>query len=95
MTQRKKYSADFKAKVAIEALKAQRTCNEIASDFEVHPMQVTEWKRKAVDGLPLVFANKRTRDDADKDVLVARLYQEVGQLTVERDWLKKKSGRVR
>jgi putative transposase len=58
-------------------------------------MQVTEWKRKAVDGLPLVFATRRTREEADKDALVARLYQEVGQLKVELAWVKKKSGRVR
>jgi len=92
---RKRYSAEFKAKIATEALKGHKTCNEIASEHGLHPVQVSQWKKQALDGLTEVFGNGATRKDTEKDVLIERLYQEVGQLKVELDWLKKKSGRLR
>ena len=93
-TLRTRHSAEFKAKVALEAIREQRTTNEIASAHGIHPSQLAQWKRKAVEGLPLVFSDKRVRDDKDEEALRERLYQQIGQLKVELDWLKKKSGMV-
>jgi transposase-like protein len=90
--QRKSYTAAFKAKVALEAIKGQRTTNEIASAYEVHPNQVTQWKKQAVSQLSEIFSNGRTRADAAEEDLRNQLYQQIGQLKVELDWLKKKSG---
>ena len=90
--QRKTYTTVFKVKIAIEAIKGQRTVNEIASHYGVHPNQVMQWKKQAVESLPEVFSNKRERNAADDDALKAQLYQQIGQLKVELDWLKKKAG---
>jgi putative transposase len=90
-SRRKHYSADFKAKVALEALKGQQTINEIAAKFQVHPNQVTQWKKHMLDALPAIFSDRCGRDDKDREQLEATLYQQIGQLQVELDWLKKKS----
>ena len=92
MRKRKSYTAAFKAKVALEAIKGQRTINEIASAYEVHPNQVTQWKKQAVSQLDEIFSNGRVRADAAEEELRNQLYQQIGQLKVELDWLKKKSG---
>lgn len=94
-TQRKTYSADFKAKAALEALKGQRLVNEIASELGVHPVQLSQWKKQAVDGLPEIFASPRRKATGEAEALQARLFQEIGQLKVELDWVKKKCGRSR
>ncbi|NUQ01874.1 MAG: transposase [Armatimonadetes bacterium] len=91
-TQRRRFSAEFKAKVAVEAIKGQRTVNEIASHYGVHPSQIAEWKKQALAGMPDVFATRRSRAEADAEALTAQLYQQIGQLKVELDWLIKKSG---
>jgi transposase-like protein len=92
---RKQYSADQKAKIALTAIKGQQTVNEIAGDFGVHPTQVSHWKKQLLDEAPQVFASGRDRKSEDADALAARLYQEIGQLKMELDWLKKKSGHER
>lgn len=92
---RKQYSAEQKAKIALTAIKGQQTLNEIAGDFGVHPTQVAQWKRHLLDEAPQVFASARDRQTEEAEALVARLYQEIGQLKVELDWLKKKSGHER
>lgn len=94
---RRKHTAEFKAKVALEALKERRTVNEIGAEHEVHPVQVSQWKKAAAEGLAHVFANpaSASRAEAAREALIARLYQEVGQLKVELDWLQKKVGRAR
>jgi putative transposase len=89
---RKRYSAEFKAKAALEAIKGQRLCNEIASDLGVHPTMLAQWKKQAADGLPEVFATGRSGTERSQEELVERLYQQIGQLKVELDWLKKKCG---
>ena len=90
--QQRQYSADWKAKVALEAIKGQRTVQEIASHYEVHPTLVTHWKKQLLEGAAEIFANgKRAAADADEE-LKAELYQQIGKLQVEVDWLKKKSG---
>jgi transposase-like protein len=90
--QRRKFGADFKARVVLEAIKGQRTVQEIASHYGVHPNQVTTWKRQAIEQLPEVFADHRLRGNESDEVLKAALYQQIGQLQMELDWLKKKSG---
>ena len=92
MKQRNNYSADFKAKVAIAAIKGDNTVNEIASTFGIHPNQVTTWKKQALGIIPDAFSSRLARSAADDENLKARLYQEIGQLKVELDWLKKKVG---
>ncbi len=89
---RKSYSGEFKAKVAVEAIRSVKTVNEIASRFSVHPNQVTTWKKQALAELPQIFSNGRARAEKADEELKAALYQEIGQLKVELDWLKKKSG---
>lgn len=89
---RKIHSADFKTRVALEAIRGHKTVNEIASKFSVHPNQVSQWKKLVLDGLPLILSDKRARADKDVEQLIAQLYQQIGQLKVELDWLKKKSG---
>jgi transposase-like protein len=90
--QRRQYSADWKAKVALEAIKGQRTVQEIASHYEVHPTLVTHWKKQLLEGAAEIFSNgKRVAADTEEE-LKAELYQQIGKLQVEVDWLKKKSG---
>lgn len=90
--QRNHYSADFKAKVALAAIKGQQTINEIASRYSIHPNLVLQWKKQALEALPDTFSNRRARAAHDEEALKARLYQQIGQLKVELDWLKKKVG---
>ena|SRR3712207_6446599 len=87
--QRKQYSAELKAKVALEAIKCQRTVNEIALSYGVHPNMVLKWKQHAVQQLPELFADGRARREQADAELQAQRYQQIGQLKVELDWLKK------
>ena len=89
---RKTYSASLKAKAVLEAIRGQRTLNEIASSYGVHPNQLGQWKKQALEALPDVFSNGRARSQAEEEALRDRLYQQIGQLKVELDWLKKKTG---
>ena len=76
----------------MEAFKGQRTINEISSHYGIHPNQVNQWKKQAVEGLPDVFSTRRLRAAEEDEVLKAQLYQQIGQLKVELDWVKKKAG---
>jgi transposase-like protein len=89
---RRKFSGSFKAKVALAAVKGDRTLAELASEFGVHPNQITKWKRQLLDGLPGIFSEGHREDLHRQEALTDRLYQQIGQLKVELDWLKKKSG---
>ena len=89
---KRNHSGAFKARVALEALKGVKTAAELASAFEVHPTQIAVWKREALTGLPEMFSGRRQRREEDEEALKARLYQQIGQLQVELDWLKKKAG---
>lgn len=90
--QRKSYSAEFKSKVAIAAIKGQQTVNEIASFYQVHPNQVMTWKKQALESIPDVFSSAKVNNTEKDEELKSQLYQQIGQLKVELDWLKKKAG---
>ena len=87
---RKTHSGAFKAKVALEALKGDRTLNELAGQFEIHPTQVVQWKQRLLAGVGDIFNGTAQRDGVEEAAFRDRLYQEIGQLKVELDWLKKK-----
>ena len=89
---RKSHSAEFKSRVALEAIRGEKTIAEIASIYEVHPNVVGQWKRQVLAQLPDIFSNRKRRRQEDESALRDRLYQEIGQLKVELDWLKKKTG---
>ena len=90
--QRKVFSAEFKAKVAMEALAGRKTVNEIAGAHEVHPNQVTTWKRDAQEGLKALFERKRGRRSPDEGRDLEMLYSQIGRLQVQLEWLKKSPG---
>ena len=91
---RRKHSAKFKSQVALEALKEEKTLREICSQFSIHHTQATRWKRRALEGLETIFANGVKNELAQKDELIRDLYQEIGRLKVEADFLKKKMGLI-
>ena len=92
MGKHRKFSAELKAKIAVEALKGQRTVQEIAASYSVHPNQVTNWKKQLLDFSPEAFSGGRLRSDPLDEHLKTDLYAEIGKLKVELDWLQKKSG---
>ena len=87
MTTRRRFTGDFKARVAMEAMRGDKTIQEIASKHKVHPNQVSGWKRQAIDGLSEVFSNGTDRQRQDHDAEIRDLHAKIGQLTVERDFL--------
>ena len=84
---RKKHSPSFKAKVALEAVKGQETIAQIASRYEVHPNLVTKWRKDLQDQAATIFGEDASRKKQQDENLVAQLYQQIGQLKVERDFL--------
>jgi transposase len=93
MGKRKRYSADFKAKVALEALRGELTAAQLAAKHGVHQTMISEWKRQAVDGLAAVFAGKTEAQEGIREGELEKLHAKIGQLVVERDFLAKASGR--
>ena len=89
MTTRRRFTGDFKARVALEALRGDKTVQEIAGKHKVHPNQVSAWKRQAIDGLGEVFSTGTDRALQDHETEVRDLHAKIGQLTVERDFLAK------
>ena len=91
-TTRKQYSASFKARVAVEAIRGEKTLSQLGSQFKVHPMQIAKWRKSALEQLPELFVDGRTRKDRSGEANNDALYEEIGRLKVELDWLKKKIG---
>lgn len=90
MTQkRRRFTAEFKARVVRAALREDKTLAPLASEFDVHPNQITEWKRQALDALPEVFSKKREHQQQNQQALVDRLYRQIGELQVDVNWMKK------
>ena len=90
---RKRYSAAFKARVAREAAKQTRTLAELSKSFQVHPVQISQWKKQLLDGAESLFGDGRRREHDQSDALQAELYQQIGRLNMELEWLKKKVAR--
>jgi putative transposase len=88
--ERRKFSAAIKARVAIEAIKGHRTVAELAGEYHVHPGQITQWKKPLLDSAEPLFSDRRLSEKKDHEELLAKLYQQIGQMKVELDWLQKK-----
>ena len=89
---RRKHTPSFKAKVALEAIREQKTSAEMASQYQVHPGQIRNWKATASKGLIDLFTDKKKNRDRDREELIQELYRQLGQLNADLNWLKKKSG---
>ena len=94
-TKRKRYSADFKAKVALEAIKGEQTIQELGSRYGLHPNLITNWKRQAIENLAETFSTKAERTRSNDDPQIKELHAKIGELTVERDFLANAFGRIR
>jgi transposase len=92
-TKRKNHSADFKAKVAIEAIRGELTMAQLVAKHGVHQTMINGWKKQATDGLSTVFERKKKASDEVSEADVEKLHAKIGQLLVERDFLAKASGR--
>ena len=86
---RKRYDGTFKAKVALEAIKGQKTISQIASEYSIHPNQIVQWKKQLLEEAPQIFSRKRNQEEKAIEEKEAELYRQIGQLKVELDWVKK------
>ena len=92
MNKRKRYAASFKAKVALEALRGEKTMAELSAKYGVHPTMITGWKKKAAEGMVDVFSSKGDKSGQANESEIKDLHAKIGQLTVERDFLSKAFG---
>ena len=90
---RKRHPAAFKAGVALEAAKQSSTLAELSRTFQVHPVQISQWKKQLLDGVESLFRDGRRRDHDDSQVIQEELYQRIGRLSMELEWVKKKVAR--
>ena len=88
---RRNHDGAFKARVALEAVKGEKTMAQLSSEYGVHPNQIRQWRQRLLDELPGVFSDRRQKQDKEGEVMTAELYRQIGQLNVELEWLKKKS----
>lgn len=95
MKTRRRFSAEFKAKVALEAIRGEQSINELAARYELHPNMITTWKRQAIENMAAVFSGAVERSSKTEDDQIKELHAKIGQLTVERDFLAKAFGRCR
>ena len=91
-TKRRRHSSKFKKQVALAAIKERKTISELSGEFSIHPNQIVTWKKQLIDGAEDIFKDKRKKSIIDKEETESKLYEEIGRLKVELDWLKKKSG---
>jgi transposase len=92
-SKRRRFSAEFKAKVALEALRGEQTLSELATRFDLHPNMIAQWKRQATEGMVEVFSSKSAQREEVGEAQIKDLHAKIGQLTIERDFLAKASGR--
>ena len=93
MSKRRSFSAEFKARVALEALSGAHTMSELASRHGVHPNMISQWKRRVQESLPELFTRKSAGRDGSREAEIKELHAKIGQLTVEKDFLAKAFGR--
>ena len=86
---RRNHSAQFKVNVSLAAAKGQKTIAELSQEYKVHPTQIVQWKEQLMDSLPGIFSVRRKKEQQEQELLTNELYQQIGQLKVELDWLKK------
>jgi len=87
---RRAFTEAFKAKVALDAVKGEKTLAELAAQYQVHPNQISEWKRRLLERAPEIFAGKAGRAEKSEEELTAPLYEEIGRLKMDLKWLEKK-----
>lgn len=87
---RKVFTPKQKSEVALAAIRGEQTINQLSSAYEVHPTQIANWKKIALDSLPEIFSNKRSKKNLSQEKLIEELYLTIGQQKMELDWLKKK-----
>ncbi len=90
---RQRRSAQFKFQVALEALKEQKTLSQLASEYAVHPTQITQWKKQVLEGGSSLFGQQRAREQHEQAAREAELFEQIGRLKMELEWLKKKADR--
>jgi len=90
MRKRRRHNVRFKFKVALEAAKGTKTVNQLASEFELHPSQISEWKHRLLDEGAVVFKTSAGRQQREHEAVQAELYEQIGRLKMELEWLKKK-----
>ena len=90
MKTKRKFNPEFKSKVVLESLKERSSIEELASKYELHPSQISLWRKQFLDNSSLLFDNNTKGDKDEKDVLIKELYSQIGELKVANDWLKKK-----
>ena len=91
---RRKFSADFKARVALEAIKNQKTLSELSEQFEVHPVTISKWKAEFLENMSVIFENGNEKKDNEGSPELEKLYAQIGQLKVENDFLKKSARKL-
>lgn len=91
MGKRRRHDGAFKARVALEAVKGEKTLAELAGQYGVHPNQIGQWRKKLLKELPVLFSERGKHQDKDREEMEAELYRQIGQMKVELEWLKKKS----
>ena len=89
MKTKRKFNPEFKSKVVLESLKERSSIEELASKYELHPSQISMWRKQFLDNSSLLFGNNTKGDKDEKEVLIKELYSQIGELKVANDWLKK------
>jgi len=88
---RKSFDTEFMAKVALDAIREEKTLAELSSQYEVHKTQIAKWRKRAIEGLGGIFQGKEAKFVGEKEKVIDELYRQIGQLKVENEWLKKKA----
>ena len=91
---RKRHTAEFKTKVAVEAIRQQKAANELTTEYGVHASQINTWKKQALAAIPEAFSGKRVKEQDGQQKEIDELHRQIGQLIAEREWLKKKSAAI-